>query len=281
MRLSSFKASYHVPINLLPIFDWVTSDLTYGSNYRWVRGTDLEDGTSLGNTISNGRTFNINGTFNLQKLYDHIPFLKKTNERFNKSTSNRSSTSRNNQTRNNQTKNNQAKNQQGKDDKAKAEDDKQKSNLPKNKNTFEKEITIKADTSITVTHSKKSRRLIDSAKDKDGKTIPVKYKVVDDNKISVFNKLDSAVTIKLSVTPKQPLDEKAWYKTAQVFARVLMMVRNINFTYRNQRQMALPGFMPTIGKAFGQRGGDIMSPGLDFAFGFNDESYIEKARENG
>lgn len=44
--------------------------------------------------------------------------------------------------------------------------------------------------------------------------------------------------------------------------------------------MSLPGFMPSVGKAFGQRGGDIMSPGLDFAFGMIGDDYIEKAREN-
>ena len=104
----TFKASYHVPLNLLPIFDWVNSDVTYDSNYKWVRGTDLEDGTSLGNTISNGRTINVNGTFNLQKLYDHVPFLKKTNDRFNKSTSSNRTSSKNKQQ---QAKNNQTKNQ--------------------------------------------------------------------------------------------------------------------------------------------------------------------------
>ena len=131
-----------------------------------------------------------------------------------------------------------------------------------------------------MTHSKKSRRLIVSAKDKDGNTVPVKYKVVDDNKIKVFNNLDSAVTLKLTVTPKEPLDDKGWYKTAQCMARVLMMVRNVSFTYNNTYAMSLPGFMPNIGDVFGQRRGDIMSPGLDFAFGFIDDDYIEKARQN-
>ena len=265
-----FKASYHVPLNLIPIFDWVNSDVTYDSNYRWVRGTQLEDGTTLGNTITNNRTFNINGTFNLQKLYDHVPFLKKTNDRFTKSNS--STAKKNTKTTPKKAKD---ENEEGKE-----ADDKSKAQLPKNKNTFEKEITIKADTSIVVTHGKKSKRLIVSAKDKDGKTIAIKYKVVDDNKIKVINKTDSAVTLKISVTPKQPLDDKPWYKTAQVIARGLMMVRNINVTYRDQRSMSLPGFMPTIGSAFGQRRGDILSPGLDFAFGFTDEDYIEKARRN-
>ena len=46
--------------------------------------------------------------------------------------------------------------------------------------------------------------------------------------------------------------------------------------------MALPGFMPNIGNAFGQtRGDNLMAPGLDFAFGLSGDSYLEKARENG
>ena len=264
----TFSASYHLPLNLIPIFDWVNTDVTYNSSYSWLRGTDLEDGTSLGNSITSNRTFNLNGSFNLQKLYDHVPFLKKTNERFNKTQTKKTATKKTPPTT--------AK----KANKGEEEKDDPKKTLPKNKNTFEKEITIKADTSMVVTHSKKSRRLIVSAKNKDGKTVPVKYKVVDDNKIKVFNKLDSAVTIKLTVTAKEPLDDKSWYKTAQCAARLLMMVRNVSFTYRNQYAMSLPGFMPSIGKAFGQRGGDIMSPGLDFAFGLIDDDYIQKAREN-
>ena len=108
----------------------------------------------------------------------------------------------------------------------------------------------------------------------------MKYKVVDDNKIKVFNQLDTAVTLKLTVTAKEPLEDKGWYKTAQCMARVLMMVRNVSFTYNNTYAMSLPGFMPNIGDVFGQRRGDIMSPGLDFAFGFIDDDYIEKARRN-
>ena len=285
----TFSASYRPPLDLLPIFDWVSSDVSYESNYRWVRGTDLEDGTSLGNVISNGRTYKLNGTFNMQKLYDHVPFLKKTNERFNKSTSKKTNQKTSAKQKNAKDAKSakdakdgaDGKDEKGKDEKGKAADDKQKAQLPKNKNTFEREITIKGDTSLVVSHNKKSRRLIVTAKTKDGKSMAVKYKVVDDNKIKVINKLDSAVTMKLSITPKAPLDDKMWYKTAQVVARGLMMVRNINFSYRDQRNMSLPGFMPTVGKAFGQRRGDILSPGLDFAFGLTDEDFIGKARENG
>lgn len=58
------------------------------------------------------------------------------------------------------------------------------------------------------------------------------------------------------------------------------MVRNVSFSYRNQYSMSLPGFMPTVGKAFGQkRNMGALAPGLDFAFGAVDDSYIDKARD--
>jgi len=44
--------------------------------------------------------------------------------------------------------------------------------------------------------------------------------------------------------------------------------------------MNLPGFMPNIGDAFGQRTAGGLSPGLDFAFGTISDSYLDKALAN-
>jgi cell surface protein SprA len=60
-----------------------------------------------------------------------------------------------------------------------------------------------------------------------------------------------------------------------------MMLRSINVSYRSQYQMMLPGFMPNIGDAFGQRSSGGLSPGLDFAFGTIGDSYLDKAYNNG
>ena len=269
----NFNASYQLPLNLVPIFDWVNADANYTAAYTWVRGTDLDDGTSLGNTITTNRSLNVNGTFNLEKLYNHVPFLKKANDRFNKNTP---VTARRN--------NRQADKARKLADKKKknGNDDKQKQQLPKNKRSFEKEITIKADTSIVVSHNKKTRRLMVSGKDEAGHAVKLKWRKVDDNKIKIFNKTDSTVRMKITVTPKEPLENMKWYKTAQTIARVLMMVRNVSVSYRNQYSMSLPGFMPTVGKAFGQRRNmGALAPGLDFAFGMVDDGYIDKARDRG
>ena len=270
----TFSVSYQLPLNLIPIFDWINSDANYNSTYNWTRGTDLEDGTSLGNVISMNRSFNLNGTFNLERLYNHIPFLKKANDRFNKAAkSSRMSALR---------KRTQRRTAKDRTDAAgKKGDDKEKKELPKNKRSYEKEIVLKPDTTVLVSHGKNSKSLIVSAKTKDGKAFKLKYKKVDNNRIRITSKVDTAVTLKLTVTPKPPVEEKGWYKTAQCIARGLMLVRNVSFSYRNQYSMSLPGFLPNVGDMFGQRSGGVMSPGLDFAFGFVDDSYIDKSAERG
>jgi cell surface protein SprA len=362
----SFQASYQLPLNLLPIFEWLNADASYNATYGWVRGTDLEDGSSLGNVINNNRTLNLNGTFNFEKLYNMVPFLKKTNERFNKE---KSASQLKKEKEEKEKAKEEARKKKAEEEKARAEaiangadpaqldaDKKtndQKKELPKNSKSFEKELKLLPDTVIEVQHGKKTKRFTLTAKTEDGKQYPLKYKVVDENKIKVWMpkslakqikadalaafqaltdslaadsvaraqalaadtlkndtvqgdskgktrrrptaprvrstekekekpKFEMPVTqVKLTLTPKEPLDDKGWYKTTQAVARVLMMVRNASLSYRNQYSMALPGFLPNVGNAFGQsRGSSLMAPGLDFAFGLIGDSYIEKAREN-
>ena len=346
----NFTASYQAPLDKIPIFDWLKADAKYTSSYSWQRGTELDDGTSLGNTIANNRTIDINGTVNLETLYNHFPFLKKTNERFKKAATNQ---------KNQKAQKTQKAQKAQKGQEAAADDGKMKESkeLPKNKNTFQKEITLMPDSVIEVQHGKKSKRLLISARNKDGRQVKLKWKAVDENKIKVWlpkdkdkkkdkrkkgkaqqpdsllatadsikgpglpmAKADSLVKapkdslptaiqtvpgaavavaetgtagqtataetpvpieLKLSVTPKEPLENQKWYDVTQQVARFLMMTRNVNITYRNQRSMTLPGFMPGVGDMFGQRTGGTMAPGLGFAFGLTGDEFIDKAQNNG
>ena len=263
----SFTASYKVPLNLLPVFDWVNTDASYSSNYSWERGMEDENGNSYGNTVNTHRELTLNGSFNLVKLYNHVPFLKKVNEKFNRTMS-----------RSQYERKKQEKEKKKKDARELAADPKKA--LPKNKKAFEKEITLLPDTTLSIRHGKNSKRLIVSAKTADGKLFPIKYKKVDNNQIKLISKVDSAQKIKISVLAKEPLEEKSWYKTWQTVARLAMMVRNVSFNYRSSYQLTLPGFTPSIGDAFGQKKVGSMAPGLDFAFGLVDDDYIGKAREN-
>ena len=283
----SVTASYRLPLNLMPAFEWLKADGSYNSTYNWVRGTEMEDGTSLGNNIAMNRTYTLNTSFDMVKLYNLVPFLKKVNDKYGKANTNKRNQKNNNAKKGtSKTGKNGKDGETGKDDKGgksgeAGKDGKGLAALAK-RNTSSTEMTIYPDSAVTYKHNRKSKRLIVTAKTKDGKVLPIKYKATDDNTISVRLKGDSAMKVKLSVMAKPSLEDKKWYKTAQAMARVAMMVRNVSLTYRNNYSLAVPGFMPRVGDFFGQRNSDgMMAPGLDFAFGFANDSYIEKARERG
>ena len=263
----NFQASYRLPLNLLPVFDWVNSDASYNANYSWERGTEDEEGNSYGNTINTQRELTLNGNFNLVKLYNHLPFLKKVNDKFDRT-----------QSRAQMQRKKQEKKKKKQEAKEQAADPKKA--LPKNKRAFEREITLLPDTTFKIRHGKNTKRLIVNAKTEDGKVFPLKYKKVDNNQIRIISKVDTAMKVKLSVLAKEPLDDKKWYKGLQLASRLAMMVRNVSINYRSSYQLTLPGFLPSVGDAFGQKKVGQMAPGLDFAFGMVGDDYIEKARNN-
>lgn len=252
----SFNASWKIPINKIPIFEWITSDLNYDATYNWNRGSRLTNKASLGNAINNSRNIKVNGRLNMEQLYNKIPFLKETNRYFALRQAGNISSSSN--------KNN-------------SPDDKKK-NEPK---YFEKEIKLlkDSDTTIIVTHNQKSRKIRVSAIRTDGKRYPLRYKIKNANSIEVLNK-DTA-NVKITVRALKKDTDQPWYKILRLTARTAMLIRNVNISYNDNFSMSLPGFMPNVGDFFGQNNSAGLTPGLDFAFGLTGENYINKAKQRG
>lgn len=254
----TFSASYNPPLSKIPLTDWITADASFNSSYNWNRGTTLENGQSLGNTIANQRSFNVNGRFNMETLYNKVPFLKETNKRF-------ASSARKAPPKNVRRSQKQVKEKEAQQKKAKP---------------FTKEVQLKNDTTFTLIHTHKTKKVKVKAITESGKSYPIRYKVLDANKILIRNQ--DSVKIKVTVTPGPKPEEQKWYKTAQVFARGAMMLRNFSIGYRNTYAMSVPGFIPSVGDAFGQgQNGGIFAPGLDFAFGLQGDNYLSKASERG
>ena len=241
----TFDLSWRVPINRVPIFEWINADASYNATYNWTRGSQLDNGTSLGNTIANARSMNGNLKFNLETLYNYSPFLKKANQKYKANTSSSSSN--------------------------KKQEEKKKN--------FEKEITLKADTTQTLQHNQKSKKVRVVAIKADGSRYPLRYKVKDANSILILSQ--DTVPIKVTVSAKKRTEDQTWYRTLQVASRIAMMVRNVSISYRNTYNMSVPGFLPKVGDILGQRSRGGLSPGLDFAFGLTDEHYLEKAADRG
>ena len=243
----SFNASYTLPLNKVPIFEWLTADASYSATYNWQRGNSI-GGVNFGNNISNKRNISLKGTFNFEKLYNIVPYLEETNKRF--ASSGKKSTTKTKKT---------------------------KTTKPK---PFTKEVELKMDTTVTLSHNLKSKKLEVTARTKSGEKYRLKYKVVDENKILIKN--NDSISVKVTILAKGSDGERSGFaKAMQYPTRALMMVRNVSFTYTNAYAMNLPGFLPSAGDIFGQNSvGGIYAPGLDFAFGLTDDTYLDKAHRN-
>ena len=291
------QLSYKLPINKIPMFDWITADASYNGTYSWKRGAEQEDGSTLGNTINTQRTINANAKFAMETLYNHSKFLKEANKRFTASKAKSASKKKADAKK----KENEAK-KKAKEDamdsdsnvmetemgdmvmdepttQTNANGKSQQKNNKKQKG-FVQEVVLKPDTTTTVSHNQKTKRIIVSAKDAKGKPYKLKYKKLDDNKLLIKNK--DTLSIRVNVVAKPKLEEEKWYTFAQAAARFAMMVRNVSVSYRNTYNLALPGFLPNVGDMLGQsRGGGMFRPGLKYAFGLVGESYISEAKDNG
>ena len=287
-----FTASYKVPLDKIPCFSWINLDGNYTAHYSWERGMELEDGSSYGNTINNQRSATLNGRFNMETLYNFSPFLKEVNKKFSVGERRKAKdkSNRERETAKALAKKEKEEAQNGKDNKNKEEngtkpvaDNAKGTANAKVKNPrfkgYAGEIALKPDTTVDLFHNQKSKKIRVTAVTEAGHRYPIKFKKLDKDRIRILN-MDS-VKLRVNVMAKAPAKEKPWYPYVQGATRFLMMVRNVSISYRNTYSMSLPGFLPNVGDMLGQRTGGGMQPGLDFAFGFTDDSYIDKAHERG
>ncbi|MDR1880255.1 MAG: cell surface protein SprA [Tannerellaceae bacterium] len=246
----SLKVTWNVPFQRLPGLDWMTTGITYNATYNWDRGAIIDTNTELGNIIRNHREEGIQANFGLVNLYNKSKFLRSVNQKFSGST--RTAPATRNRTGLPQTA---------------ADRNRQKK--------VEKEVQLSPDSATFLKHDLKTKRLLVTAKGAGGKRYTVKFKAVDDTQIRILNR----DTAKLNVTvyPKPPLSENFLYQTAEYGARFLMMIRQMGIQYTLTDGMMIPGFRPEIGDMFGQgRSTGGLTPGLGFAFGATNRSYIDK-----
>lgn len=236
----STDLSWNIPFNRIPLLDWIIADAKYNATYHWTRGAELSQGFTMGNTIGNQRNLTANGRLNLESLYNKVAFLKKINRKYSASGGDLSK---------------------------------------REKKRYESEQQLKPDTTLNVPHNLRTKRIRVVAIRPDGKRYPLKYKVLDSNRLQIQSR--DTIKVKLTVTPLPTIDEQPWYQAVEMAIRGAMMLRNVNVSYRNNFNLSLPGFLPEVGDAFGQRSLGGLAPGLDFAFGLTDEKFIEKAAQRG
>lgn len=246
-----FTANYQMPINKIPILSWTSLSMNYTAHYNWDRGTKYADGSDFGNIISNRRTATINGRLDFESLYNKSKYLKEVNNKYSGKVT--------------------------RYDLAKKEQEKK---APK----YDGQLNLTAGGTVELEHGQNTRTPKVTAVTEDGTPYKLKYKIVDANKISIQSKDSVRLRVTVGKDPRRRNNTETVSSkdVVQFGVRMLMAVRNLSFSLKDDYSMSLPGFMPSVGKVFGQKnlsGG--MAPGLDFAFGFINDGYLDKAAERG
>ena len=92
-------ANYKLPLDKLPLTDWISSELRYSVGYAWNAGAwsefdSLNLQKILGNISQNNREFGVTGKVDFVKLYNKAKFLKEINSPPRRSTRSRTRPSR-------------------------------------------------------------------------------------------------------------------------------------------------------------------------------------------
>lgn len=90
-----WNLNYQIPINKIPLFNWINANATYVANYQWTAAPITKDTSlNIGNTLQNSNNIQLNTSFNLMQLYTKIKYLDQINKKYRKNTSSRSKTNK-------------------------------------------------------------------------------------------------------------------------------------------------------------------------------------------
>ncbi len=75
----NYNINYNVPINKIPILNWISLSTRYGGEFQWVTAPLATP--YLGSTIENSQKIQVNSTANMVSLYNKVKYLKKLNQK--------------------------------------------------------------------------------------------------------------------------------------------------------------------------------------------------------
>ena len=239
-----FTASWNLPINKIPLLDWVTANTSYNSTYNWNKMAQIKGNeTDLGNIATSMGAWQGDVQLNFENFYNKSKYLKEVNKRFSSQMNNAN-------------------------------------NQKFQSKTYTQKVNLEKGKLITINHRLGSEKLRFTAIDKSGKPVLVNYKTKNATTIEITPSV-SADSILLTMASLDPNVQSSAKTTVDFVARTLMMVRRGSITYRQSNSMMLPGFLPTPGFIGQQQRGGITAPGYGFTFGIFDDNTIDNFDSKG
>jgi len=239
----SFNLSYNVPINKIPLLDWMSANARYNGTYGWSAGPIfLDEDINLGNSVKNSNTIQLNGQFNMVNLYNKVGYLKDINNKYR----NGNSREREAETR------------------------------TKTKVYSKDNLYLREGKGRYVTHNLRTETITVEVLDENNQPVEVLTETLSDTRIRITS--DKAIrSATVTVTGTIEKGENPLIVVAETSLRVLMGLRTVNLTYSQSGGTLLPGYLPTTDYFGMQHYGGKLAPGWKFISGWQDYDYAEMA----
>jgi cell surface protein SprA len=242
----SFRASYTIPINKLPLLKWTSATASYTGDYMWgvapiyapiITDTDTTI-FNPGNTINNRNNISLNGTLIFTTLYNKVPYFRNLGQ---------------------------------------PQRNPQQPQVEYKTVIYERgAINIDAGVPRSVTHNLNTRVVEVTLKDAEGKAVETNVQIVSDNRVILTTAIDVR---RASVMVKGSIEKRVTNPSEFIvrnFTRILLGVKNVTVNYMQNGDTILPGYAMNS-NMFGVSGS---APGLPFLLGWQDEKFPEKAIAN-
>ncbi len=242
------NATYSLPINKIPLFNWISASTGYNTTYDWRTSPIMPDSLDFdpGNTIENTRNLSANLQFNMLNLYNKIGYLEKVNKKYRK----KGATNK----------------------KEKKFEDVQ---WPE-KGAEKAYVRLTANVPRSVNHKLGTEDVDVKMYDTLGVEIKGISKVINENRATFTADKDYAVA-EVRVTGKREVKESIIILVVDNTLRVLMGIKNINVNYNSTDGTYLPGYKPSTLFLGNSNYNGSLAPGIPFVFGAQDKNFGENA----
>ncbi len=241
----NINASYTLPINKIPILNWVTISGRYGATYAWETGPVTADTIDLGNTVKNSNTMQLNGQLNMINLYNKLSYLREVNQKFRNGFRTPAGEGRTREV---------SYTQEG--------------------------ISLRAGRSRSINHNLKTESVTAKFYDADGREIQGNLVVASENRITFTTDQDYR-GVRVEVNGIRELGENPLIIIADYTARILMSVRSVSLSYNESNGSFLPGYKPGTHFLGTETYNGVFAPGWPFILGWQDPRFPYRAIEYG
>ncbi|MCF6184941.1 MAG: cell surface protein SprA, partial [Bacteroidales bacterium] len=241
------SGTWNIPVNQLPMLDWINANARYDADYYWTIGPRTADSTiNLGNTIRNNQRIQLTSQANFERLYRKVKFLKNVDNKF-----------------------------KGRKKKTKKKF--------KNVKFIKEGVTLKKNKPRSITHNLKTENVKLKVTDSKGNEIKGRTVIVNENKVKFYAQ-KSAKKTKIEVTGKKEVKENIFNVISDYTLYALMSVRNISLTYSQNNGTVVPGYMRKSNymgfEKLSLNNLNNNAPGWKFITGVPDSHFAETAAAN-